>query len=315
MSPPGDRERSFPRFAWGVLGYSLVVILWGYFLRISESGDGCGTDWPLCRGSAILTGAPFPTWVEFVHRISSGLVLLLVAAMAIWAFRRHPRRHPVRRAAAAALLFTVGESAFGAILVVFGLVASDVSIARIMIRPFHVTNTFLLMASLGLTAWWAHRGVEHPTSLWEPRARPVVFAALAVFALAWTGSWTGLASTAFPAETLSQGMRQYLQPEHVLIYLRMFHPFVALAAVYLLLRLAAAARRGTPSVAAKRLSLAVGGLALSQLVVGPLTILLLQPAALRLFHLLVADLLWLGVVFLGASMLEGHPAGDRALGS
>ena len=286
-----------------MLAYSLVVILWGYFLRLSESGDGCGTDWPLCNGGALPLGAAFPTWVEFGHRVSSGLVLVLVSAMAVWAFRVHPQGHLVRRAAGWSLLLTVTESAFGAVLVVFGLVAEDVSTARIMIRPFHVTNTFLLMAALGLTAWWAHLGVARAMSLWEPRHRPVVLASLAVLTLAWTGSWAGLATTAFPAESFSQGVGQYVDPEHVLIYLRIFHPAVAIGAVYLLFRLAIAARRSAPDRATSAIASGVSALAVAQLVIGPLTILLLQPVQLRLLHLFLADLLWLGVIFLGASML------------
>jgi hypothetical protein len=71
-----------------------------------------------------------------------------------------------------------------------------------------------------------------------------------------------------------------------------------------------AARTGEPAEgpdgggpARRRLALGVGALLAAQLAVGPLTILLLQPPALRVFHLFLADLLWLGVVFLGATLL------------
>jgi heme A synthase len=234
---PTVRNRQFSLFAWGVFGYSLLAILWGYFLRISESGDGCGTDWPLCHGAVVPATPHFSTFVEFTHRLSSGLVLLLVLAMAVWAFRAFPRGAAVRKAAGASLLFTVSESLFGAVLVVFGWVATDVSTGRILIRPVHVTNTFLLMAALVLTAWWASRGTSRVPSLRSDRVRLLLPGMLGTLALAWTGAWTGLATTAFPAQTLQEGVGQYLDPEHLLVSLRMLHPLLAVAVVAILIRM------------------------------------------------------------------------------
>ncbi|MEX0936120.1 MAG: COX15/CtaA family protein [Gemmatimonadota bacterium] len=318
-SPPA-RSR-FPAFAWGVLAYSLLVVVWGYFLRISNSGDGCGTDWPLCNGAVVPASAEFPTWVELTHRASSGGVLVLTVAMAVWAFSIYPRHHAVRWAALASVLFTVTESLFGAVLVVFGWVAGDMSVGRVLIRPVHVVNTFTLMAALGLTAWWASRGVERLPPLAQPAAGTVVPAVVAVLALASVGSWTGLAGTAFPVETVREGLGQYLSPDHLLVYLRTVHPIVALVAVVLLARVILDAIRGhgrvdgpdaasgsaspNPDRTTRGLAVGVAGLAALQLVVGPLTIALLHPTTLRLVHLLLADLLWLGLVFLASAALEG----------
>ena len=317
---PPMRNRRFTLFAWGVFGYSLVAILWGYFLRISESGDGCGTDWPLCHGSVVPTTPHFSTFVEFTHRLSSGLVLLLVLAMAIWAFRTFPRGAAVRKAAGASLLFTVSESLVGAVLVVFGWVATDVSTGRMIIRPFHVTNTFLLMAALVLTAWWATRRTSTLPSLRPDRARLLLPGLLGTLVLAWTGAWTGLAATAFPARTFQEGVGQYLDPQHLLISLRMLHPLLAFGVVALLIRMAIRLRESTPKplspvdnghpVAGVRtirsLAIIVASLAAVQLLAGPLTILLGNPPIGRLGHLLLADLLWVTLVVLAAEAMEGE---------
>jgi heme A synthase len=308
----------FSLFAWGVLAYSLLAILWGYFLRISESGDGCGTDWPLCHGAVVPSTPHFSTFVEFTHRLSSGLVLLLVLAMVVWAFRAFPRGAAVRKAAGASLLFTVSESLFGAVLVVFGWVATDVSTGRILIRPVHVTNTFLLMAALVLTAWWASRGTRAVPSLRSDRVRLLLPGVVGTLALAWTGAWTGLAATAFPAQTLQEGVGQYLDPEHLLVSLRMLHPLLAVAVVAILIRMAFRLRAaaGDPSApghdgpgglhagAVRKLATIVASLAALQLLVGPLTILLGNPPAGRLGHLLLADLLWVTLVVLAAEAME-----------
>jgi heme A synthase len=308
--------RRFAVFSWSVLAYALAVISWGYFLRVSQSGDGCGTSWPLCEGAFVPAEASFPTWVEFIHRASSGVVLVAVVGMMLWSFRLYERRHPVRLAAVASFVFTVFESMFGALLVVFGWVAEDVSAARIAIRPFHVANNFFLMASLGLTSWWSSRGLERlpPLALLGERrlAAPIV----AVMALAATGSWTGLAGTAFPAESLGEGLSQYLSPAHALVYLRTVHPLLALVTSGLVARLLSkrwARARGSD----KRVLWAVAGLGSAQILLGPLVIVLLHPVGLRLLHLLVADLFWLSFVFLVSSVLEdeARPATSSRAGS
>lgn len=299
-------RKHYRAFAWGVLGYTLCVILWGYFLRISESGDGCGTDWPLCSGEVVPAGGGFPTWVEFTHRASSGLTLVLVVVLAVLAFRRYGRGHPVRLAALASVLFTVTESLFGAVLVVFGWVAEDVSAGRILIRPFHVTNTFLLMGALGLTAWWASRGVARVTWPGGPESRRFLAAAAGLLALAATGSWTGLAGTAFPAASIAAGLAQYVDPGHLLIYLRTAHPVVAVLALVLLFR--AIGMPTGPAVDGVRrpLTRLVWALGVAQPVIGTLTVLLLHPTGLRLLHLALADLLWLATLFLWSAHLEGR---------
>ena len=286
----------FTPFAWGVFIYSMLVILWGYFLRISESGDGCGTDWPLCHGAMVPAGHTFPTWVEFVHRATSGVVLLLVIAMAIWAFRAFPRGHAVRIGAALALLFTITESLFGAMLVVFGWVAADISTARILLRPFHVTNTFLLMGALALTPFWATRGIRRVPRRDAPATRMLWLPLLGSLALGWTGSWTGLAATAFPAGSLADGVGQYVTGEHLLIYLRVLHPVLAVGVVLILLRWSRNARLAHPTPLVRRMAGAVAALAVAQLLLGPITVLLLNPVGTTLLHLLLADLIWVGLL-------------------
>lgn len=306
----------FPRFAWGVFGYSLLVILWGYFLRISESGDGCGTDWPLCHGAVVPSAAAFPTWVEFIHRISSGVVLLLVIAMFIWALRAYPRRHAVRMGAGLALFFTITESLFGAMLVVFGWVATDISTARILLRPFHVTNTFLLLGALALTPFWATLKIRHFPRLRGLAGRRLFLPVLGTLALAWTGSWTGLAATAFPAETLAEGMGQYMTGEHILIYLRMSHPVLALLVVAVILRAMARIRGEASSLPLlRRLAVGAGVLAGVQLLVGPLTVLLMMPIWARLFHLLLADLLWVTLLLSWAALAQSRARDSTLLSS
>src|SRR4051812_4399971 len=86
----------FARYAWGVLAYNVAVALWGAFVRATGSGAGCGNHWPLCNGMAAAQSPTMATIIEFTHRATSGIDLMLVALLGFWAFRAFPRRHPAR---------------------------------------------------------------------------------------------------------------------------------------------------------------------------------------------------------------------------
>ena len=73
----------YAKFAWGVLGYNLLVILWGAYVRATGSGAGCGSHWPLCNGEVIPENPGLATLIEFTHRLMSEAALLLVMALFI----------------------------------------------------------------------------------------------------------------------------------------------------------------------------------------------------------------------------------------
>ncbi len=156
----GAGASRFAAYAWVVTGVTLAVILWGAFVRASKSGDGCGAHWPLCNGSVVPDASQAKTLVEFAHRATSGVAFLLVVVLCVWAFRRFGRGHAVRAAAAASGFFIVTESLIGAGLVLLRLVGDNTSVERAVYLSVHLVNTFLLVAALALTAWWASRGVS-----------------------------------------------------------------------------------------------------------------------------------------------------------
>ena len=148
----------FAKYAWGVLAFNMFVILWGAFVRASGSGAGCGSHWPLCNGVVIPPLPQLETIIEFTHRITSGVSLLLVVGLLVWAFRAYPRGHSVRLGAVLSMIFIVTEALIGAVLVLFSWVAKNESTGRVISVALHQTNTFLLLALLTLTAWWASGG-------------------------------------------------------------------------------------------------------------------------------------------------------------
>src|SRR5204862_2968928 len=114
---------SLRRYAWGVLGYNLAVILWGAYVRASGSGAGCGSHWPLCNGAIVQPSPTTATLIEYSHRLSSGLALVAVVALAVWTYRATTLGHQARLGAAASVVLMLTEAALGAGLVLFRLVA------------------------------------------------------------------------------------------------------------------------------------------------------------------------------------------------
>ncbi|HUX10345.1 MAG TPA: COX15/CtaA family protein, partial [Terriglobia bacterium] len=170
----GDRAPGkFAAYAWLVLGYNILVILWGAVVRATGSGAGCGEHWPLCQGVVIPHAEQIATLIEFSHRATSGIDVLLVIGLVWLAFRRFSRGHAVRRYAAASGFFTLTEGLVGAALVLFGEVGKTVSTGRVVILSVHLVNTFLLLASLALTAWAASRQLSADSNqpLQHPPAR------------------------------------------------------------------------------------------------------------------------------------------------
>ena len=149
--------RSFARFAWSVLAYDVAVIAWGALVRATGSGAGCGQHWPTCNGQVVPRSPAAQTLVEFTHRVTSGIALLLVVVLVLWARRVFARGHPVRKAAALSLVFIITEALLGAGLVLFGWVAKDASAGRGWAMGLHLANTFLLLAALALTAAFGER--------------------------------------------------------------------------------------------------------------------------------------------------------------
>jgi heme a synthase len=291
-----ETVRRFAQFAWTVLGFNLLVILWGALVRASKSGEGCGDHWPLCNGTIIPHAAQIATIIEFTHRLTTGIAFISVVVMAVWAFRSY-RREPVWPAAAASLILIVTEALLGAGLVLFGFVGQDASVGRAIYLSAHLVNTLLMVAAMALTAWWAsgHRGID-----WSgPVAQTLLTAIVAAAAIAVTGAITALSDTLFPVHSLRDGLQADLSGASPwLLKLRVWHPLIATTAGAYIAFVA------SNMDGAARLRRAVMGLVGLQIGAGMLNLLLLAPVWMQLIHLLIADVLWIALVLFTAAVLE-----------
>ena len=222
------RRFSFAKFAWALLFYNLGVIVWGGFVRASFSGDGCGAHWPNCGATLLPSLQQRPQIIEFIHRITSGLDLPLVLVLVFMAWRLYPKSHPVRLAALASLLFTITEALIGAVLVKKSLVAYNDSMLRAIVMSIHLTNTFILLTSFTLTAWWASGNAPIRFKQQGALGFALALGFVGTLILGISGAVTALGDMLFPAATLLQGLHDDLSPTaHFLVRLRLFHPLIA----------------------------------------------------------------------------------------
>jgi len=306
VTPPTLKFSRFAAYAWAVLAFNLLVIVWGAYVRATGAGAGCGDHWPLCNGAVVPRAPEVKTLVEFTHRLTSGVALLLVVGLVVWAFRAFRRGHPVRGGAALSLLFIVVEALIGAGLVLLQLVADNASVARAVYLSVHLVNTFVLVAVLALTAWWASGGAP---SRWRGRGalgRHVAGVLAATLALGVSGAVAALGATLFPESAAEEAARGDLSAASRLMFsLRHYklHPLLALLVGGYVVGFAVALRRRHPAGWAARWASAAVWLVAAQTVVGLVNAALLAPVWLQLAHLLLADLLWLALVLLSASAL------------
>jgi len=290
----------FAKYTWITLVTNFGVILWGAFVRATGSGAGCGEHWPTCNGEVIPRAEAIETMIEFTHRLTSGVALLMTVALVIWAVRLFERGHRVRKAAWTTLSFMLAEAALGAGLVLFGLVANDDSVARAVVMCMHLLNTLFLLGAMALTAWWADRPGEIALDDGPTLGLGLGFAGL--FLVGVSGAIAALGDTLFPAASLIDGLYADLDPSsHFLIRLRGYHPVFALVVGFGLMSFA---RRFRADPNTARLATALMALIGIQIAVGFINLGLLAPVPLQLIHLLLADMVWVVFVLLSATTLN-----------
>ncbi len=295
------KSSRYATFAWVTLGINIVVIVWGAFVRATGSGAGCGSNWPLCQGDVLPQSPGFETMVEFSHRISSGVALIAVVILFIWAWRIFPRGYRTRRAANATMIFMIIEALIGAGLVLLEYTASNVSIARAYWMAGHLINTFLLLGTLTLTAWWASgrpaMRVRHQGTVgWM-----LLASIIGMMILGASGAVTALGDTL----VLTAGISPEDSPiVATLVDLRIYHPIIAIIVGALVVGAAWYAAGKRQDSTTHRFAQTLTALYAAQLVLGTLNVVLKAPVWLQLVHLFMTSCIWIVLVLLSVSALS-----------
>ncbi len=290
----GGRKR-FAIFAWALLAFNIPVILWGAYVRVSFSGDGCGAHWPFCAGQVIPQHMAAPMAIEFTHRMMTSVDSIGAILLCFLAFRTFPKGHGVRRYAVLSLIFLFIEALLGAGLVLFRYVAHDQSAGRAIYLSAHLTNTMLLLGAFTTTAWLARTDLS--SAPWNKVTGKFQWALAASVLVSITGALTALGDTLFPSASIAAGLQQdFSSASSTLLRLRMFHPVVALAGAAVLLWAATSLLKREEDSPSRKAGICVIVLVLAQIIAGVVNIALLAPIAVQMLHLFLADVLWIAVV-------------------
>lgn len=310
----------FAKYAWFVLAYNVIVILWGVFLRASKSGDGCGQHWLTCGGEVVPSAPQFKTIIEFSHRITSSLAGLFILILLVWAivnwFSRHSeRKSHLLKVVIGSFVFVAIEGLIGARLVLTGNTAETLTPERPFLMAGHLINTFILLALLTLSAWFASGGKKVSFNA-KPKA--ILLLGLGIFAILFvgiSGSIAALSNMIFPSSSLAEGLaKDFSATSHILLRLRIIHPILSVAVGVFLIVIAGWLRsQAKENVGVNRWADALSILVLIQFASGAVTLLMHAPILMQIVHLLLADLLWIAFVLLSVNVLAEQTAVEEKL--
>ncbi|MBK8027880.1 MAG: COX15/CtaA family protein [Chloroflexi bacterium] len=135
------RSRLFITLTLTTALLTIGLIVFGAVVRVTDSGLGCGNQWPLCNGTLIPPLDNLTAWIEWLHRLFAvliGLFGLATLFVAIRAYRRQNMR-VLGATVIAAVLFAF-QSILGALVVVLDLPPTAVTL--------HLGTAMLLLGAL-----------------------------------------------------------------------------------------------------------------------------------------------------------------------
>ncbi len=236
--------------ALGTAALTWGLIVFGALVRVTDSGLGCGNDWPLCNGTIFPPLDNITAWIEWLHRLFALLIGFCGAASLVLAWRGYRRRdRRVLRLTALAAFFFVLQSALGALVVFLDLPPTFVTL--------HLGVAMLLLAALlaaGLTAWHKPRPVALRASSLALAQINGAFALLIILSGALVrGSGATLACVEFPLCTAGV-LLPFEQGQLALI--NMLHRFAVAAMGLSLLILLRQVWRGRRDALVRRITVA-----------------------------------------------------------
>ncbi|MDQ0215200.1 cytochrome c oxidase assembly protein subunit 15 [Oikeobacillus pervagus] len=98
----------------------LFVLIGGALVTKTDSGLGCGREWPLCHGQIIPDEITIETIIELAHRLVSGVVGILVLVLSIWSWRAIGYIRETKFLSILSFFFLVLQGLIGAAAVLWG---------------------------------------------------------------------------------------------------------------------------------------------------------------------------------------------------
>ncbi len=294
----------FRRLAVWTAVITYLLIIWGGIVRVTGSGNGCGTtdQWPLCHGS-LLPAWQLNTLIEFTHRWLASVctILVVVLTIATWVWHRQQRKILVGTTVAAGLF--VVQIALGAITVETNLPGGVVML--------HLANALLLFAVLiyvAVVATTVGTARQSPGFGADANAAlrvPVVIAVVATYVVALSGAFLVATNSTGGCSSWPLCGSGFSIPTTQSATINVSHRVIAGVVVIMLGGLMAMIRkrrRGDRVVSIGMM--AVNLLLVLQVAAGALDAIFNLPAGLSALHIALASLLWGAVVAVALLSLQ-----------
>ena len=293
--------RRFAGFSLFAAVYTYALIVFGGIVRITNSGMGCGDDWPKCNGSWVPEFS-LPTLIEYTHRllgVSIGLVLIAVFAYA-FAHRRRSGfggKGGLLRIAGLVLALVVLQGLLGAVTVWLEIPPSVVVV--------HFLTALIILAvllygyvrarQLAVARSIAPGAASRANARTATAAAGLGFAAVAFGALVANHLGAPQACQGFP---LCNG--SVLPPGGALVHLHWLHRLIAFALLFYVLYAAVGTWQRGGSARLRYAALGAGLAVVTQVGVAAALVLLHLPRELQALHLAVGAAGWASLILWAA---------------
>jgi heme a synthase len=292
----------FRRLSIASLFATLILVAIGGLVRATQSGLGCGDDWPHCNGRlapALETRAEI---IEFSHRFVAMIVGFMVLGLAILAWRHYRNNPRILRSTLGALVLVIFQALLGALVVIQELKTETVVV--------HLVGSMSVLALLIyiIGTVGADQGrfrVEADAAL----SRQAVVVALSVLALLMVGSYVSSWPDRPPAWPLIDG-RLIPDLSNSVFLVHFIHRVLAVAvAVLLFVFCLRVIRQKEGHPLGARFANAALGLFVIEILVGAANVWTDLNSVIVTMHLLLGGLIWSSLIAL--AVVTG-PALERA---
>ncbi|MBA2175595.1 COX15/CtaA family protein [Halobacillus locisalis] len=139
---------------------TFLALILGNLVVATDSGDACGTSWPLCNGQVIPDITDYHVIIEYSHRLMVPLLIVLTGINALGALYKHKKRKSVLILSLMSLGVLVFQSIIGGLNVLLGTPPGFTTL--------DVTFSQMLLVVLVLLTYSLHdKKVELSRSSWE----------------------------------------------------------------------------------------------------------------------------------------------------
>ncbi|CDQ19230.1 cytochrome c oxidase assembly protein subunit 15 [Halobacillus karajensis] len=139
---------------------TFLALILGNLVVATNSGDACGTTWPVCNGHVIPDFTDYHVLIEYSHRLMVPLLVFLTAINAVGAIYKYRKQKSVFVLAVLSLVLLILQSMIGGLNVLLGTPPG--------FTTFDVTFSQLLLIVLVLLSYSLHeKKIELNRTSWE----------------------------------------------------------------------------------------------------------------------------------------------------